>query len=85
VDQLELNTHSFVVKIWLEDTAEEPGEAKWRGHITHVQSGHRRYLETLDGITAFIAPYLESMGVRLGIYQQVKQWLRSWMAAVTRR
>jgi hypothetical protein len=85
VDQLELNTHSFVVKIWLEDTAEETGQARWRGHITHVQSGHRRYLESLDGIAAFITPYLVSMGVRLGIYQQVKQWLRSWMAAVTRR
>jgi hypothetical protein len=85
VDQLEFNTHSFVIKIWLEGTSEELGQAKWRGHITHVQSGQRRHMESLDGITAFIAPYLESMGVRLGIYQQVKQRLRSWMAAVTRR
>jgi len=81
--QLEFNTHSFVVKVWLEETDEESCQAKWRGHITHVQSGQRRYLESLDGIAVFIAPYLDSMGVRLDIYQQVKQWLRHWKRSLT--
>jgi hypothetical protein len=57
-------THSFIVKIWLEETAEEAGRATWRGHITHVPSGERRYLKKLDEITAFIRPYLQEMGVR---------------------
>lgn len=34
---------------------------KWRGHISHVSSGERRYLDDLDSIAAFIALYLEEM------------------------
>jgi hypothetical protein len=64
MDLIEFNTHSFIVKIWLEETAEEAGEATWRGHITHVPNGERRYVQDLDEITAFIAPYLERMGVK---------------------
>ena len=67
MDVLESNTHSFIVKVWLEETAEEAGQATWRGHITHVPSGERRYLQDLDKIAAFIAPYLEEMGVKLDL------------------
>jgi hypothetical protein len=66
MDFLEPYTHSFIVKVWLEETVEEAGRAKWRGHITHVPSGEKRYLEDLDEITTFITPYLEEMGVRIG-------------------
>jgi hypothetical protein len=72
---LEPNTHSFIVKIWLEETAEEAGLARWRGHITHVPSGKRRHLEDLRDVRSFIAPYLESMNVRLGFFAKVRQWL----------
>jgi hypothetical protein len=65
LDQFEANTHPFVVKIWLEETAKEAGQATWRGHITHVPSGERRYLRDLGEIEAFITPYLERMGVRV--------------------
>jgi len=75
VELSEINTHSFIVKLWLEETNEETGRITWRGHITHVASGDRRYLKNLDEIAEFIAPYLESMGVRMGIRQRVKQWL----------
>jgi hypothetical protein len=54
----ESNTHSFVVKVWLEETAEEAGGARWRGHVSHVPDGERRYVERLQEVTAFIAPYL---------------------------
>lgn len=64
MDLLESNTHSFIVKLWLEEIVEETGRAIWRGHITHVPSGERRYLKGLDGITAFVAPYLEQMAVK---------------------
>jgi hypothetical protein len=67
MDVLESNTHSFIVKVWLEETAEEVGQATWRGHITHVPSGERRYLQDLGKIAAFIAPYLEEMGVKLDL------------------
>ena len=63
----EPDTQSFVVKVWLEETVEEEGRAKWRGHVTHVTSGERRYLESLSGIADFIMPFLERWGVRFGV------------------
>ncbi len=74
--QLEASTHPFIIRIWLEATACEAGRAIWRGHIIHVPSGKRRYLKDLDDIIDFIAPYLEDMGVKPGLYRQVRQWLK---------
>lgn len=56
-----MTSHSFIVKIWLEETAVEAGQAKWRGHITHVPDGVRRYVESLDDISTFISAYLKAM------------------------
>jgi hypothetical protein len=64
MDSIEATSHPFIVRIWLEETPEEAGQAVWRGHITHVPSGTRRYLKSLEDITAFIVSYLEGMGVR---------------------
>lgn len=63
MEQYEFNTHTFVVKIWLEETAEEAGHAVWRGHITHLLSGERRYFEELCDMIVFLIPYLERMEV----------------------
>ena len=60
-DDLELyefNTHAFVIKIWLEDSRQ------WRGHITHVPSGERIYIESFCEIVEFISTYLEQMGTQ---------------------
>ena len=68
-------THSFIVKIWLEETFEETGKARWRGHITHVPSLERCYLKDLSDIGIFILPYLDSMKIRLGFRWRIWQWL----------
>ncbi len=68
----EPDTQSFVVKVWLEETVEEEGQAKWRGHVTHVASGERKYLERLSGIAAFMMPYLERSGVNFGAFRRVR-------------
>lgn len=73
---LESDSQSFVVRIWLEETVQETGRVNWRGHITHVPSGRRRYVKSLDEINVFIAPYLQAMGMDLGIGWHLKQWLR---------
>ena len=75
LDLIEFNTHSFIVKIWLEEPAEDLHKGRWRGHITHVPSGERRYLQSLGEIVAFIVPYLVSMGVRLDVYWRLRSWL----------
>lgn len=71
----EPDTQSFVVKVWLEETVEETGRAKWRGHVTHVTSGERRYLESLSGIVDFIKPYLERWGVRFDVSSRFGRFL----------
>lgn len=63
-------SHSFIVKIWLEESLEEADEAAWRGHITHVPSQERRYLNTLDDIIDVIGPYLDRLGVKQGAYRR---------------
>lgn len=68
-------THSFIVKIWLEDSSEETGRARWRGLITHVPDGHRKYVEQLSDVTLFLVPYLRSMQVPLGLRWKLWQWM----------
>ena len=65
MEQHESHTHSFIIKIWLEETLAEDGRAVWRGHITHVPGGTRQYVKELKDITDFIAVYLEQMGVKV--------------------
>ncbi len=62
VDSFESNTHSFVVKIWLEETDERSEAPTWRGHVTHVPSRNRRYVDDLQGVIDFIAIYIEQLG-----------------------
>ncbi len=66
---------SFVVKSWLDETVGKARGARWRGHITHVPSAERRYLRTLEDVTAFMVPYLERMGATVTARRRVRQWL----------
>jgi hypothetical protein len=54
----EANTLSFIVKIWVEQLAEEGGKATWRGSVTHVGTGERQFIKNLDEISEKIKPYL---------------------------
>lgn len=81
MDEIESEAQSFIVRVWVEECAVEGDRGTWRGHITHVPSSKRRYLKNLDEIGDFIAPYLEEMGVKLGV-----RWrMRSWLKRLTRR
>ncbi len=53
-------THSFVIRLWLEEVDKQTDQTKWRGHVTHVLSRQRRYVENLEDIKEFISAYLES-------------------------
>lgn len=74
----EANSHSFIVKVWLEETVNQAGQALWRGHITHVLSGERHYIQDLYYLPVFIAPYLEGMGVKFYIRWRIRWWLCRW-------
>ena len=84
MDSFEATTHPFIVRIWLEETAGASGQATWRGHITHVPSGERQYLESLDDIILFITPYLAGMGVKPGISWKIRQWAKQIKAGLIR-
>lgn len=64
MESTEPYAHSFIVRVWLEEEVQETGQTKWRGHITHVPSGKRKYISELD-IDRFIIPYMRRLGVNL--------------------
>lgn len=78
MDLLESSTHSFIIKVWLEESATDDRGAGWRGHITHVPGGQRRYLKDLNEITAFIKPFLEATGVKFSLRSRLKRWVNKW-------
>ncbi len=54
--------HSFVIRIWLEESSES-GAPAWRGHITHIPSNRRRYLQSACEIATFVQQFLTEKGV----------------------
>ncbi|HKP51328.1 MAG TPA: hypothetical protein VJ183_01605 [Chloroflexia bacterium] len=76
----ETDIQSFIIKVWFEDARKGGGLVTWRGQITHVPSGARKSVQTLDEIAAFILPYLERMGVRIDGRSRYKLWWSRWMA-----
>jgi hypothetical protein len=84
MDETESKAQSFIVRIWVEERAGEAGQGVWRGHLTHVPGGERRYLKNLDEIGGFIAPYLEEMGIRLGMCWHIRNRLRDLMGRAKR-
>ncbi len=62
-DDLESDTLSFVIRIWIEDADRGLGGAAWRGHITHVPSGDRKHIAHLDDIVQVVGSHLASRGV----------------------
>lgn len=61
-------THSFVVKVWLEEVTRETPYPLWRGHITHVMSKQQRYVQSLNDIAEFIAGYIRQSGGALSLH-----------------
>ena len=78
MDPYEPNTHTFVIRLWLEETIQEQGKATWRGHITHLLTKQRRYLQDPDDVVLFILPYLAEMGVKIQLKWRIKWWLARW-------
>jgi hypothetical protein len=75
MDQSESKTHAFIVRIRMEQTIEESGRALWHGRIIHVPSGEQSSIRDLHEIPLFIVPYLEQMGIRVGVYWRTRRWL----------
>ena len=62
-DEIETTSHTFVLKVWVEEILQETKTARWRGRITHVLNGEYIYFEDLDTLQHFLETYLAEMHV----------------------
>ena len=76
MDFAESTPHSFIVKLWLEDAGGKKKRRVWRGYITHVPTGARRYLKSLGDITEFIRGYLDGSDAKVGSTSRARNWLK---------
>jgi|SRR3979409_334941 hypothetical protein len=75
MDITESKVQSFIVKLWLEESGDEAGKVVWRGYVTHVPDGERRYLKRLSDVTDFIEGHLKAIGVEPD-HSRFGRWLR---------
>lgn len=85
MDPSESPRHSFVVKVWIEETASETRQVIWRGYITDVPGGERHYFDNLDKMSGYIKSYLEELGVEFGPRRAIKSLLNHWKHSLFRR
>lgn len=78
MDVFEIHTHSFILRIWVEESDLESKKILWRGHITHVQSKERRYIEDLFEVVTFIESYLQPLGVKQNRAIHLGNRLQRW-------
>jgi hypothetical protein len=55
----EANLFSFILRVWMEESASEERQAIWRGHVTPIPAGERYYFTDLNEIPALIAMNLK--------------------------
>jgi hypothetical protein len=58
-------THSFVLRIWVEERSPSGSGARWRGCIVNVQSDARRSVDSLVDVHAFLVEQLARAGLGL--------------------
>jgi len=62
LNRVNLQPQSFIIKIWCESDSDEGEKIVWRGHITHVPSGERNHISSLEEIASFVNPFIKEMG-----------------------
>lgn len=79
----ETNIQSFIVKIWLGEIPGAFPRWQWRGYITHVPSGRRKYLAKLRDVTNFMEQYLSPPRLNAGKPKErlnlsvLRRWLKN--------
>ena len=84
MDKPESKAQSFIVKLWFEEAGEGRAKAVWRGYITHVPGGERRYLKKLSDISDFIGRYVAESAVKPGLGFRLRARLRRWHISRTK-
>lgn len=65
IDPNEIKSHSFVLKIWVNEPPDHEDISTWRGRITHVMEGRYMYVKNLEEIIQFLMPYFKRMGIQI--------------------
>lgn len=68
------NTHSFIIKVWLDEPNAANGRICWRGRITHVPSGNVHHFVHVNDIADFIMPYVQQLGVSPPRWWHARHW-----------
>ena len=50
--------HTFILNAWLEEKRIEDDSIFWRGHMTHIPSGYRQYVQSAADIVEMLQKYL---------------------------
>ena len=56
----ETNILSFIVRIWKEDLSSQEPQMVWRGHVTRIPDGTRRYFKDINEIPDLMMAQLKS-------------------------
>jgi hypothetical protein len=72
MDTSESKVHSFIVKLWLDESDEKSEQPVWHGYITHVPDGERRYLKKLSEVVDFIKRYLDGTVTKRGLMARLR-------------
>jgi hypothetical protein len=67
---------SFVIKFWIGPVTTAQGRRAWRGHISHVNSKERRYVQRMGDLERFITRHLNAVGADLGWWWRIGRSLR---------
>ena len=71
--------HSFVVRIWLESSADDEWQNRWRGQITHLPGNESQSFNDLNRIMDFMLPYLKDSMTPVTASVRFRKWLgRQW-------
>ena len=84
MDLSESTLHSFIIKLWLEADSDKGEPNIWRGYITHVPTGDRRYVKRLSDMTDFVQEYLDDTHGRKNLKSRARNWLKRVTAKATR-
>jgi hypothetical protein len=79
MDTFESRTHSFLIRVWVEERSTGVGPVLWHGQIIHVPTGKRLTLYRPDDVMTFLWPYFVDIGIQPGTPLRVKRWLKQWL------
>jgi hypothetical protein len=51
---------SFIVRVWKEELSSQEPQTTWRGHVTRIPDGERRYFKNINEIPDLMMAQLKS-------------------------